>query len=151
MVGAMCSGTPWPFIGDETGVAKNAKLSLLGMMEETPFTIMASQLEKISGYFEEAAKHSQTHLYRPEMDFAELREHLAELARLYRQELAYKAFATHRRFSVKNFSKRKARPEITAERRQQLREAGRKGGSKKGSKKKTEACRDNANKRWRGC
>src|SRR5579871_3050967 len=121
-------------------------------MEETPFAIMASKLEKISGYFDDAAKYSEKYLYRPEMNFAELREHLMKLAEFYREELVYKAFATHRRFSVKNFAKRKVRPELTQEEKQQLRQkrqkAGRKGGQKKGSLKKVDACRDTANRRW---
>lgn len=114
---------------------------------EKLFNIMANKLDMSASYLDYAANHSQEFLFRSEMNFAELRAHLRELAQLYRLQLAHKALMTHRSFSVKKAAKRRTQP-LTEKRRQQLRDAGRKGGRKTGSPVKRMAARLNAMKRW---
>ena len=108
---------------------------------------MASKLEVVARGLEDAAKHSEERLHRPEMNFTELCAHLRQLGEFYRQQLAHKALVAHRRFSVTKFARRRIQP-LTKERLQQLREAGRKGGSVAGSGKKAQASKVNAAKRW---
>lgn len=117
-------------------------------IEGSVFGIMAGMLEGTAYQLAQAADFSEAFLYRPEMRFLELREHLKNLAALYRRQLAHKAFVTHRAFSVKKAAKRKIKP-LTEERRQQLIAAGRKGGSKTGSLKKSQAAKSNGAQRWR--
>jgi hypothetical protein len=114
-----------------------------------PFEVMADKLDALVAALEDAARHSEVALHRPEMSFVELRLHFGKLAELYRQQLVHKALVTHRTFSVKKGAKQIRKP-LSPERIQQLRNAGRKGGSKKGSARKSAASKANGAKRWRG-